>query len=171
MKCRKQPLWVKIEIKNIWEVHIDLSVWENIKIAAKIHNKSYSWIVRYCVFQLANKKNLRWTKKMQNINKDLKLISVNEKHRHQLCLYGDDEIFLRTAALILGISISQLIRISIAMFLKRFLTKKVSKENLFWYGIKIFARINKFRSLKENYIAMDFQSYKIFLPSDYWGFT
>ncbi|MDH5718181.1 MAG: hypothetical protein OEZ22_11170 [Spirochaetia bacterium] len=170
MKCRKQPLWAKTEIKNVWEVRMDLSTWKNIQSTAKIHSKSYSWIVRYCVFQLSNKKNLRWTKKLSNTHKDIKLNKNNKIHRHQLCLYGDDEMLLRNSAMILSTSVSQLIRISIAMFLDRLLKEKTSKENLFWYGIKLFSKIAIFRSVKNNTIAMDFHSHKVFLPKEYWGF-
>ncbi|MDH5716973.1 MAG: hypothetical protein OEZ22_04990 [Spirochaetia bacterium] len=170
MKCKKQPLWAKTEIKNIWEVLLDEAIWKNVKLAAKIHNRSYSWIVRYCIFQLANKKNPRWTKNMLGIREKLRARKPKIKHRHQLCLYGVDELLIRNSAIFLGVTVSQLIRISIFMFLNRLLKKKVSQENLFWYGIKLFSNINKFRSLKNNSIAMDFHNYKIFLPSEYWGF-
>ncbi|MDH5717133.1 MAG: hypothetical protein OEZ22_05800 [Spirochaetia bacterium] len=170
MKCRKQPHWVKTEIKNIWEVHLDKSIWKKVKLAAKIHNKTYSWIVRYCVFKLANKKSLQWTNELLNINYKLKMNEIQTKHRHMLCLYGDDEILLRNSALILGISISKLIRISIILYLEKFFQNKVNKKELFWYGIKLFSKIKKFRSLKNNLIAMDFHSHKKFLIEEYWGF-
>ncbi|MDH5717592.1 MAG: hypothetical protein OEZ22_08120 [Spirochaetia bacterium] len=170
MRCKKSPPWIKAKIKNIWEVHIDLSTWKNIKLAANMHNKSYSWIVRYCVFRLTNKKNLIMTNTIKKKNELLKRLKNNKKHRHLLCLYGDDELLLRNSALLLGISVSQLIRISITMFLGKILNKKVSKEDLFWYGIKIFAKIKIFRSDKRNSIVMEFHNYKKFLIENYWGF-
>jgi len=79
-------------------------------------------------------------------------------------------MLLRNSTLILGISVSQLIRISIAIYLNGLLEKKVSKEDLFWKGIKLYSRIVNFRSLKDNLIAMDFHSHKKFLITEYWGF-
>ena len=171
MKCRKQPLWAKTEIKNVWEVRMDLSTWKNIQSTAKIHSKSYSWIVRYCVFQLAHRKNLRWKARMENLHNKIKKNTAKNIHRHQLCLYGDDEILLRNSAILLGITVSQLIRISIAMFLDRVLKSKVSKKNFFYRGIKVFSEIKSFRSIKNNLITMYFHSLKPFKPEDYWGFT
>ncbi|MDH5716571.1 MAG: hypothetical protein OEZ22_02910 [Spirochaetia bacterium] len=168
MKCNKQPQWAKEEIKNVWDVHLDVHIWENIKTAAEIHSRSFSWIVRYCVFQLVLKKNLRWTNKLKILNENIKKNIPGKTHRHQLCLYGDDELLLRTAAIQLKISVSQLLRLSIAMFLDRLLKKKVSKENLFWYGIKIVLEINDFRSLKKKIPAMDFRSFKLFSIHQYW---
>jgi len=178
MKCNKQPhglrrasLRVKEEIKNIWDVHLDVHIWENVKYAAEIHSRSFSWIVRYCVFQLVLKKNIRWTSKMSILHENIKKNMPKKTHRHQLCLYGNDEILLRNTAMQLRISVSQLIRIALCMFLDRVLKKKVSKENLFWYGIKIIYEIKDFRSLKNKILAMDFRSFKSFSVNQYWGFT
>ncbi|MDH5717053.1 MAG: hypothetical protein OEZ22_05390 [Spirochaetia bacterium] len=171
MKCNKQPHWAKEEIKNVWDVHLNVHVWENIIIAAEIHSRSFSWIVRYCVFQLLLKKNIRWTNNLKIIHENIKKNISEKTHRHQLCLYGQDELLLRNTAIQLRISVSQLIRISIAMFLDRLLKKKVSKENFFWYGIKIIFEINDFRSMKNNILAMDFRSFKLFSVNQYWGFT
>ncbi|MDH5721059.1 MAG: hypothetical protein OEZ13_10685 [Spirochaetia bacterium] len=170
MKCNKQPHWAKEEIKNIWNVHLDVYLWENVKLAAQMHSKSFSWIVRYCVFQVTLKKNIRWTNKMNILHKSIKKNASKITHRHQLCLYGCDEILLRNAAIQLKISVSQLIRISLCMFLDRLLKKKVSKENLFWYGIKIIYEIKDFRSVKNKILAMHFRSFKAYSDYQYWGF-
>ncbi|MDH5718687.1 MAG: hypothetical protein OEZ22_13765 [Spirochaetia bacterium] len=173
MKCRKQPLWAKAEIKSVWEVRIDSFVWNKIICAAKARKKTYSWIVRYCVFELTRVKKLRWTRNMLHIHEKLKCLTVKDKkqHRHMLCLYGDDEIFLRNSALMLGITVSKLIRLSIAMLIDRVLDGKTSEKNLFRRGIKFFAKINIFRSAKDSLTAMVFHSYKKFLEEEYWGFT
>ncbi|MDH5721392.1 MAG: hypothetical protein OEZ13_12365 [Spirochaetia bacterium] len=81
MKCKKQPPRAKLEIKNVWEVHLDMSIWKKIKIAAQIHSKTYSWIVRYCVFQLTNKKNLFWNNEMLEFNNS---ISKGKDNKHRL---------------------------------------------------------------------------------------
>ena len=171
MKCNKQPLWAKTEIKNVWAVNLDVSVWEKIQIAAKIHSRSYSWIVRYCVFQLAHRKNLRWTSRMKDIHRNIKQHKSVDIHRHQLCLYGEDELLLRSSAVLLGITVSQLIRISLEMFLDRILKGKVSRKIFFFRGIKLISSIKEFRSMKNNFIAMYFHSYKPFSQEEYWGFT
>ncbi|MDH5721481.1 MAG: hypothetical protein OEZ13_12820 [Spirochaetia bacterium] len=171
MKCSKQPKWAKEEIQNIWNVHLNVHIWENVTLAAQMHSKSYSWIVRYCVFQLALKKDIRWSNRLKMIHENIKENPPEKSHRHQLCLYGNDEILLRNSAIVLGITVSQLIRISIAMFLDRLLKKKVSKEDLFWYGIKIVLKIKNFRSLKNKVLAMDFRSFEPYSLNQYWGFA
>ncbi|MDH5717455.1 MAG: hypothetical protein OEZ22_07425 [Spirochaetia bacterium] len=171
MKCRKQPLWAKAKINNVWEVRIDLLTWEKIIYTAKKRKKTYSWIVRYCVFSLLKVKNLRWTKRMQNLNQELKYNLKEKKHRHMLCLYGQDEILLRNSALILGVSVSKMIRLAIAVYIDRVLNGMTSNSNLFWQGIKIYSKIKYFRSMRENYIAMVFHNYKKFLIEEYWGFS
>ncbi|MDH5716456.1 MAG: hypothetical protein OEZ22_02325 [Spirochaetia bacterium] len=171
MRCKKQPLGAKIEIKNVWEVRMDLLLWDKVIRTAKLRKKTYSWIVRYCVFELARKKSLRWTEKLQQIDKEIKSKKSENQHRHMLCLYGDDEFLLRNSALILGITVSQLIRIALELFLNRVLNGKTSDKNLFWRGIKLFAQIKIFRSLKKNNIAMVFHSYIIVEKKQYWGFT
>ena len=170
MKCNKQAHWAKEDIKNVWHVHLDVRIWDNIKLAAQMHSRSYSWIVRYCVFQLVLKKNIRWTNKLMAIHENIKKNPPEKTHRHQLCLYGEDELILRFAAIQLKTSVSQLIRISILMFLNRLLKKKVSKENLFWYGIKIILKVKDFRSLKNDTIAMHFHSFRSYSVYQYWGF-
>ncbi|MDH5719125.1 MAG: hypothetical protein OEZ13_00750 [Spirochaetia bacterium] len=171
MQCKKQPAWAKEEIKNVWNVHLDVHIWENITLAAQMHSKSYSWIVRYCVFQLAIMKNIRWSNKLKIIHEKIKRDAPVKTHRHQLCLYGADELLLRYTAIKLKISVSQLIRISLVMFLDRLLKRKVSKNNLFWHGIKLFLGIKDFRSVKNNILAMHFHSYKSYSINQYWGFT
>jgi len=171
MKCNKQPQWGKEEIRNVWDVHLDVQIWDNIKYAAEIHSRSFSWIVRYCVFQLALKKSIRWSNKLKTIHENIKKNPPEKTHRHQLCLYGEDELLLRYAAIQLRISVSQLIRICIAMFLDRLVKKKVSKENLFWYGIKIIHASKDFRSIKNKILAMHFHSLKPFSVNQYWGFS
>jgi len=170
MRCKTQPLRAKTEIKNIWEVRIDLLTWDKIIRAARFRKKTYSWIVRYCVFELARKKDLRWTKRLKDSHIRIKNTVKSNQHRHMLCLYGADEIFLRNSALMLGITVTQLIRIALDVFLNRVLEGKTSKENLFKNGIKLFSKINAFRSMKKKNLAMVFHNYYTFMPENYWGF-
>ena len=47
----------------------------------------------------------------------------------------------------------------------------ISKENLFWQGIKIVFEIKDFRSIKNNTLAMNFRSFKPFSEKQYRGFS
>ncbi|MDH5721299.1 MAG: hypothetical protein OEZ13_11900 [Spirochaetia bacterium] len=171
MKCKKQPLGAKTEIKNVWEVRMDLSLWNKIVCASKVRKKTYSWIVRYCVFELAKVKKLRWTKSMLNIHENIKSSKKDAQHRHMLCLYGADEMLLRNSALILGVTVTQLVRISLLMFIDRLVKGKTSDKRLFWFGIKLFSEICVLRSMKDNMLAMVFHSHRKFSREEYWGFS
>ena len=60
MICRKQPPFpIPSPIKNIWEVILAPDVWERIRKAKKLSRTTYSWVVRYCLFQLLSDENIK----------------------------------------------------------------------------------------------------------------
>jgi len=164
----KENRW---NISDVFEVRISVDVWRRIKAAAEINGKTYTWITRYCLFQLIYKSDWRWTDQMELIHLDLKEQNVVEIHRHMLCLYGDDALNLRCAAAQLGLTINQLVRISIALYLIRVEKGIATKTDLFWYGIKLCKKltyINRPLNLKQ--FSLDIRREILnFSKGDYWG--
>lgn len=168
MRCKCQPSFLEkrnTKIQNILEVRIEPNVWNNIILAKKKYKITYSWVVRYCALRLAKKKSLRKRKNLDILNKKIQNRRPETKicHRHLLCLYGTDEILLRNAAMILGVTLSQLIRIALELYLGQFIRtikyaefikdkKKQEKYN------KI---LNKIKIRPNNYILSELKKYCI----------
>lgn len=122
MKCLKQPRFLEgkpIRITSILEARLAPIQWNSIKIAVSQRRRTYSTISRYCVLRLAKKCNLRWTRKLHDtqIGVERGIAHAREFHRHQMCLYGEDEKLIRLAALELGITMTAFIRLAIQLYL------------------------------------------------------
>ena len=138
MKCRKQPPFqIPEPIANIWETLIHENTWERIVVLRKTLRTSYSWVVRFCVFRLLERKDLNLL--LENIDiESIRKRPGKNYHRLQLCLYGMDEKRFRLAALETGISISALIRIALQKYLHKLeFNFRVSKEECITTAIKI----------------------------------
>lgn len=151
MKCLKQPAFLAnkpAKINNLWEVHLSCKLWQSLAGLAKLRKCSYSTITRYCVFRLVEQQNLRvsplYTSVLNQIREEM--CETPTKHRHMVCLYGDDEVLIRIAAMRLGITVSALIRLALWLYLPRIAMEKhsdksVSDDTLFWRGIKRWAQV------------------------------
>jgi len=147
MKCKKQPKYFKLPIVNLWEVHLDRELWNRVVLVAHWHRCSFSWITRYCVFRLVRKKNLYMRKAMEIHSKNVRLLQKNTlKHRHLMCLYGDDEKLLRMAAMELGITVSHMIRIALHWFLKKIEQSITKWEHIYYHGTKICSHLIRHRT-------------------------
>jgi len=112
-----------IDIDCILEVRLNHETWEKVVRIAEMKKKSYSWIVRYCVFRLIKRADakayiLNWKSGKRRI--ELKLLEERVKkgcgdnlHRHKLCLYGNDELLIRMTAGLLHYSMSHLVRLAL----------------------------------------------------------
>ena len=159
MKCLKQPAFLAnkpAKISNLWEVQLSRKLWQSLAGMAKLRRTSYSTITRYCVFRLVEQQNLRtlplYTSVLNQIREEMR--ETPTKHRHMVCLYGDDEVLIRIAAMRLGITVSALIRLALWLYLPRIAMEKhspksVGDDTLFWRGIKRWAQIrcNAFNTL------------------------
>jgi len=138
MRCRKQRLYGKLPINNLWEVHLDLELWLRIVKVARMYKCSLSWITRYCTFRLARKKNLNMRKVMKiHSQKIITIQKESDHHRHIMCLYGNDEKLLRIAAMQLEVTVSQLIRLALYWFLPKLENKLAKWEHIYYHGTKI----------------------------------
>ena len=151
MKCLKQPAFLAnkpAKISNVWEVHLSQKLWQSLAILAKLRRCSFSTITRYCVFRIVEQQNLRtmplYSSVLTQVCEEMR--ETPNEHRHMLCLYGEDEVALRIAAMRLGITVSALIRLALWLYLPRIAMEKHSSRSvadivLFWRGIKRWAQI------------------------------
>ena len=165
---------------HVLEIRLGQERWSIIKEIAEVKNRSYSWVVRYAVFRLIKRNNPeRYTRQILNIgdgagsdlNDNLSEIDkrVREqrfgsrlKHRHRLCLYGEDELFIRISAAKLGCTMTHLVRLALEkhldLMLDRFTKSSVigggRVPDAFWYwlGIKIHHDVEfPIKSLSKQY--------------------
>ncbi|HRP69571.1 MAG TPA: hypothetical protein PLY93_08570 [Turneriella sp.] len=136
-----------IKIMNILEVHLPPIQWERIVSLAVTRKKTFSTITRYCVLRLARKKNLCWNPVLITAHSKAKGgVQITDKvHRHVVCLYGEDEMLIRLAAMHLRITMSAFIRLSLELFLGHLAMEKqgynfVTDEQLKWQAIRFIER-------------------------------
>lgn len=169
MICTKQPALLDrkpIKITNIWEVRLDAAIWRKIQAAAHLRKVTASWIVRFCLFRLCDER-LTGKKEIPKGNK-FWCSDISTSHRHRLCLYGEDEKFVRQMACENRMTVSAFIRFALFCFLDDILSQKVNDQHLFEFGIKL-NRIGEFittrlfsRPLKTSY------DWRRFFPDQWW---
>lgn len=179
MKCKRQPVFLQgkpTKIENLWEVHLSQKLWNAVVAASKVRKISYSAVTRYCVFRLAEKEGLRMTGRLKDICEGQRRALTVEKcrHRHLVCLYGQDVRLLRLAALQLDISVSALIRLALALFLPLLAMEKhsrryVSDQTLFDRGIKRWLCIQQTGLNLSGLPALRQHSFSMFLPWQWWS--
>jgi hypothetical protein len=173
MKCRKQKRYINQEIASLWEVNVEEKLWRRIVEAANVKGGrcTFSWITRYCVFRLMRKKNLRMRQAMKIHSERIKTRqkSAEKHHRHILCLYGDDEKLLRLAAMQLGITVSQFIRLALVWFLPKIENSIVKWEHIFYHGTKICRYFDFTRTNRYKIPFYDKIFYEKWSPLEWWG--
>ncbi len=159
-----------VHVNSVLEIRICRDMWENIATVAKVRGVSYSWVVRYALFRLIRRKNpLRFIGQVGNPQKIIfywgKIRSIRSlnnkawkrrvnsslKHRHRLCLYGEDELYIRLTAVSLECSMTHLVRLALEMYLPRLLSlvgrsaglwkSMMSQVFFYWLGIKVNAGV------------------------------
>ena len=178
MKCRRQPPFLKDKptpIEDLWEVHLVNTIWEEISLIARKQKVSYSTVARYCIFRFVERKDLRMDKKCQSLHlkNKMQLAAAKAVHRHLVCLYGEDVVMLRLAAIRLKISVSALIRLALALYLPRLAmenqSNQISPEELFVLGIKRWLRIEQTELHRHGIPALHQFTFSMFLPWQWWS--
>ncbi len=151
MLCRKQPAFLlkrPVQITEIWEVRISQALFGKIRQLAAQRHVSYSSITRYCVFRLIAPARTQWQPLWRRAFDSMRAANKapTPMHRHMVCFYGEDIKLLQLAALNLRISVSDLIRIALWLYLPRLTMeihsrKHVTDQVLYSNGIKRFLRI------------------------------
>lgn len=178
MKCRRQPPFLKDKptpIEDLWEVHLVNTIWEKIRLIARKQKVSYSTVARYCIFRFVERKDLKMDKHCKSLylKNKRQQAGAQASHRHLVCLYGEDVVMLRLAAIRLKISVSALIRLALALYLPRLAmenrSNRVSPEELFVLGIKRWLRIEQTELHWHGIPAIHQSTFSMFLPWQWWS--
>jgi len=176
----------------VLEIRLCMDIWEKIQKVATMRDKSYSWVVRCSVFRLIKRKDLnKYIMSGQDCQFPLSFTRVSmfsevnkkalerrhqnsEKHRHRLCLYGEDELFLRLSAARLRCTMTHLVRLALEKYLNSLLivTNPFSRSKVnryrdavwYWLGIKVHYDV-EFPSIDSSKVCFQFQRYH---KLDYW---
>jgi len=178
---------LKIPIDNVLEIRLPSLTWNKIKWIAVCKNCSYSWVVRYAVFRMIkrvdqfhpdNENTGLRSGKIAKLNELVRRERANSqnKHRHRLCLYGQDELFIRIAAAKLGCTMSHLVRMALGLYLDNLVSKfpvfghfrgsrgRFSRAAWRCLGIKIYHGV-RFHTMRPRQQHLEFIHYQ---KSDYW---
>ncbi|MES0489007.1 MAG: hypothetical protein ABUK01_03385 [Leptospirales bacterium] len=165
MLNKNKPFWkVRVTPDHILEIHLNQETWEKIVRIADLKKKSYSWVVRYCVFRLLKRQmgegfgqqgcSGRAGEKFEELSERAKqhIYAGNNKvedlHRHKLCLYGRDEFFIRLTSGRLNFTMSHLVRLALEWNLdelERLSLGRVSRFHrlaFYWLGIKLYRDVD-----------------------------
>ncbi|MES0491258.1 MAG: hypothetical protein ABUK01_14785 [Leptospirales bacterium] len=187
MKNKSTYRKLKIPIDNVLEIRLPYLTWKKIKWVAVGKNRSCSWVVRYTIFRMIKRHGPLHrgveiagarSKKIAKLNEQVReeRMDSKKKHRHRLCLYGQDELFIRIAAAKMGCSMTHLVRLALALYLDDLVRKFPSFgrsrdyrgrfNSAAWrcLGIKIYLGV-RFHTKAARHQLFEFTHYK---PSDYW---
>jgi len=174
------------QVDCILEIRLCTEVWAKIKHVALMRRSSYSWVVRHAIFRLIKRNN---TKKhigdIQNLiltldcddgytlNKKVleRRHGALKKHRHRLCLYGEDELFIRLHAAQLKCTMTHLVRLALELYLDSMVVtyskRKLSRyleSSWYWLGIKLYGVV-EFHNTEVSNMRFLFQR---FHKLEYW---
>lgn len=179
MRCHTQHPHLRnkpVQVHDLWEVLISSKLWTKIQDLAKKRRCSYTTITRYCAFRLAEKESLRWHHSLKKTHgiAEAERSATPQPHRHMVCLYGEDVILLRMAALRLGVTVSAFLRLALHFYLPRFYTdtgdrKRISALELFWCGIKRWKHIPLAALNHSGIPAIRRFAFSSFMPWEWWG--
>ncbi len=137
-----------VKITSVLEVHLAARRWVRIITLAAGRGQTLSTMTRFCVLRLARKINLRWTPVLVRAYGMTKkeMHRADGVHRHVMCLYGEDEMLIRLAAMRLRITMSAFIRLALELFLERLAMEKqssrfITNENLKWQSIRFIEKV------------------------------
>jgi len=171
------------QVDCVLEIRLCQETWQKIKIVAARKEKSYSWVVRYMLFRMIKRKSLHQylkgplsceknegfynlDKKVQQQKKGTKL-----KHRHRLCLYGEDELYIRISAARMRCSMTHLVRLAIELYLDSLLEACAKSKFIrfheaawYWLGIKVCYDV-EFHNIGISNVYFRFQRYH---KLEYW---
>lgn len=190
MRCERflpspycKPNGEPVRVDAIWEVLLPPEWVNKIRYLAKKRKVTMSWIVRYCIFRLLRRRKLALSPTEQTMlekiqaemrlhrSRTMRYYSTNKTlfHRLQVCFYGEDEKWLRLAALELEISVSMLIRFAIYRYFAGLENEKaIPYWRLFWMGIKFTAKLTFQRNLAKAAIQQEFLYFFWLGYSDFW---
>jgi len=147
---------------HILEIRLPLEVWEKVVRIAAMKKRSCSWVVRYCVFRLIKRKDPvryitnyvlergkrdKWVKFQTLQRRAEQQKSRGNLHRHKLCLYGEDEFFIRMTAGLMRCTMSHLVRLAMEWNLDELerlsdgRSSRFHSRAFYWLGIKLYGGV------------------------------
>lgn len=178
MKCLRQPAFLSNKptpISDVWEVHLSPRIWQYLRQLSHRRRCTYSTITRFCIFQLAEFEQLRRRPLFIQANSEIRRDSAHaaEFHRHMVCLYGEDVLLLRLAAIQLNMTVSAFIRLALWLYLPRLAMEnlshsKVTSEQLFNLGTKRWMVISRSAVNHEHCPAIRRFAFATFPPWFWW---
>ncbi len=142
---------IPVPVHSVLEIRIPYDIWDKIRLISWTKQRSKSWVVRYTLFRLIKRKspsqfigyagNPRFGGGTVNRLAWQRRVNCRLKHRHRLCLYGEDETLVRLTAASLGCTITHLVRLALETYLHQLfvsLRKPWSRACWgFWYWLGI----------------------------------
>ncbi len=128
--------------RHVLEIRLQENQWKRILRIAQARKKSRSWVVRYCLFRLIARPRGAGKIPFES-GRCFGVVARKDMHRHRLCLYGDDELFIRTSAAVAGCTMTRLVRVALEQNLALLERGLISgcvffALAFFWHGIKLF---------------------------------
>ncbi|MCB1200709.1 MAG: hypothetical protein KDK41_08690 [Leptospiraceae bacterium] len=154
MRCERFIPGTQVLVQNTWEVRIPQEKWESVKSASVIAGKSFSWVIRWCVFtalQKGNKDDFARAVVECHNRRNSGASNSETHHRFQICLYGEDETWLKLSAIEMKCSVTSLVLAAVEIFLVQIIQDKVSSKDILTNGIKIMAKSQPTITYFENY--------------------
>ena len=177
---------LKVQVDYVLEIRLSSGSWNQIKRVAIARGLTHSWVVRYAVFRMIKRQNFYgyitgegspdMEEKFKMLNDRVKASRVGAayKHRHKLCLYGEDELFIRLAAMQMRCTMTHLVRLALEYYLPRMVAKirmfgftpllRFSHTVTYWLGIKLYAGV-KFPTKVIGQVHINFRRFE---KADYW---
>jgi len=156
MYNRNDRYWkIPVQPDNILEIRLKPETWAKVVKIAEMNRTTYSWVVRYCVFRLIKRKDPRrsvgnvisWNNSAKFNMMDLRAgehLNADNLHRHKLCLYEEDEFFIRISAALMHCTMTHLVRLALEWYLDELERQSTNRPSRFheyafyWLGIKIY---------------------------------
>ena len=161
-------------IREVFEIRLRPEVWQRVRKIAQQNQLSYSWIVRLCLFKCF-RKGVKIDQNIISLRRHLRgeiwQLGQSKLHRHMLCLYGDDSNFLRLAASKVGLTITQFVRIALALHLDDVEAElNMNSLDVVFKGTKMF-RDNGFQKLFGMEFHITDYAFKPFSRDSYWEYS
>jgi len=176
-----------LQVDHVLEIRLCAETWNKIKLIAAMRNRSYSWVVRYATFRTIKRKDIqsffqgngseKLARKFSELDEAAKKRknSNSVKHRHKLCLYGEDELYIRVTAAQMGCTMTHLIRVALEYRLVEMLMKtsflsrigrfgRFSRASWYWMGIKVYC----VREFPNSSISSRYFEFKAYEKDEYW---
>lgn len=161
MVYRDEPYSFAAWPRHVLEVRLPEELWRRIKVMAERHGVTYSWVVRFCLFRLIMRSQplnyIGFRMKRDPLRgaapklyyRNLRAVaqkSAGAFHRHRLCLYGEDELYIRIVAARLGVTMTHLVRLALECNLERVERACYRRPTRFFRAASYWLGVKRYRA-------------------------